>query len=680
MKLSRLRLRIGHDGKSWPVLLLLLGVVMIPTVGVLWFMDQAMRNEQLAMRQKLSDIYHAQLVGVQQELELYWQARSIQLEIQDVSGQDSEAPASRVFAERVQRGLADSIVVYQKNGLPAYPAPASPLEIDLGPLSSVWRRAERLERSGQNAAAAERFASVADRTTNRHLAARALQAQARCLVQIGQTQAAISVLSDTLSRPVYATAVSPQGRLIAPSAQLRALQLIEDPTDPTFQQIAKALSERLTRYDDPTLPAAQRLFLMKQLEKELGTLLLDSQSAASNFKMQQAEQLAARYLESDPPAPPTTSLQPSGLPDVWHLASPSGSVVALFDQQQLVQALESLVERHSLPDTASVGLLLPGAEPPDTFLVSLPAGGFLQDWQLVLHPEGQAYTIRQRTQAYLLKGILIVGVIFLLTLLIARLVQQQLKLTRLKNDLLSTVSHELKTPLASIRLLVDTLLESGVDDGQRVREYLQLIAKENVRLSRLVDNFLTFSRMEQDRQSFEKTPVSATAVVEEAAASVAERFNSSGCRFEIQIPADLPTLMADFDALVTVLLNLLDNAYKYSNEEKHIVLRSYCERGSCERGSSENDQVCFAVEDDGIGLSTRVAGKIFDRFYQVDQSLSRPGSGCGLGLSIVQFIVKAHGGSVAVDSRPGEGSTFTVRLPVATDQQQLPKEPAYASR
>jgi signal transduction histidine kinase len=240
-----------------------------------------------------------------------------------------------------------------------------------------------------------------------------------------------------------------------------------------------------------------------------------------------------------------------------------------------------------------------------------------------------------------------------------------LRLTRLKNDLLATVSHELKTPLASMRLLVDTLLETGIHDSQRVREYLQLIAKENVRLSRLVDNFLTFSRMEQNRQSFERKQVPPGTVVEAAAASVADRFRASGCRFEVQNTPDLPALSADHDALVTVLLNLLDNAYKYSDEDKHIVLRSYLENGN----------VCFAVQDNGIGLSSRVAGRIFERFYQVDQTLTRPGSGCGLGLSIVKFIVSAHGGSVDVDSRPGEGSTFTVRFPVAPAEQAAFEEP-----
>ena len=640
--------RPGH-AKSWPVLLLLLVVVLVPTVGVLWFMSQAMGNERLAVRQKLSDIYQAQLVGLQQELQLYWQARSTELDVQDPA-----LPASRVFAQRVRDGLADSVVVYNATGRPAYPASPRAPEVDR--LPSSWHRAERLERSGQSAAAAARYAAIAEGATDRNLAARALQAQARCLVRADRTQAAISVLTDELSRPEYSVAADSQGRLIAPGAQLRALQLIADGASPTFQRTAVALSERLSDYDDP-LPAAQRLFLMKQLIKQLGALAPDAPAFTPAFDTLPAEQLAVRYLDSDPPAPPTTSLQPSGLPEVWHLASPSGTVVALFSQQRLVQDLESLIARQRLPGNATIELLSPGVEPEDLFLVSLPAGGFLQGWQLVLRPEDQtlfATAASQRINAYRLTGVLVVVVILVLTILVARAVEWQLRLTRLKNDLLATVSHELKTPLASTRLLVDTLLETGIHDSQRVREYLELIAKENVRLSRLVDNFLTFSRMEQNRQSLEKKQVPAGTVVEAAAATVADRFRASGCRFEVHNAPDLPTVIADHDALVTVLLNLLDNAFKYSDGEKHIILRSY----------RENGQVCFAVRDNGIGLSGRAAGKIFDRFYQVDQSLSRPGSGVGLGLAIVQSIVSAHGGSVDVDSRPGEGSTFTVRLPV----------------
>ena len=202
-------------------------------------------------------------------------------------------------------------------------------------------------------------------------------------------------------------------------------------------------------------------------------------------------------------------------------------------------------------------------------------------------------------------------------------------MTQLKNDLLATVSHELKTPLASMRLLVETLLDGRYDDPQRVREYLELIFKENDRLSRLVDNFLSFSRMERNKQNFERVEITASEVARSAAAALGDRSNAPGCRLDVEIASDLPRIYADPDAMVTAILNLLDNAYKYSGDRKQIVLRAY----------AEGREVCFAVRDNGIGLSARARSKIFERFYQVDQSLSRRGSGCGLGLSIVRFIV-----------------------------------------
>jgi len=112
-------------------------------------------------------------------------------------------------------------------------------------------------------------------------------------------------------------------------------------------------------------------------------------------------------------------------------------------------------------------------------------------------------------------------------------------------------------------------------------------------------------------------------------------------------------VVADRDAMVTVLVNLLDNAYKYSYDDKQIELRV----------SPYNGLVCFCVCDKGIGMSRRSARKIFKRFYQADRSLSRGAEGCGLGLSITKFIVDAHKGTISIDSKPGEGSTFIVKLP-----------------
>jgi signal transduction histidine kinase len=231
------------------------------------------------------------------------------------------------------------------------------------------------------------------------------------------------------------------------------------------------------------------------------------------------------------------------------------------------------------------------------------------------------------------------------------------QLARLKNDLVATVSHELKTPLTAMRALVDTLLDAERFDEETTREYLKLLATENARLSRLIDNFLTFSRLERNKYTFEFTRVRPQQVVEGAVAALGERAQAPGCTLESHVAANLPLIRGDTDALVTALLNLLDNAWKYTGDEKRIVLRTEARNGS----------VCFAVEDNGIGLTPRESKRVFRRFYQTDQGLSRSAGGCGLGLSIVQSIVEAHHGSVRVQSEPGRGSTFTIEIPVVAE-------------
>ena len=121
------------------------------------------------------------------------------------------------------------------------------------------------------------------------------------------------------------------------------------------------------------------------------------------------------------------------------------------------------------------------------------------------------------------------------------------------------------------------------------------------------------------------------------------------------IDENLPFVSADKDAMVTVIVNLLDNACKYSYNDKQIEMRVFV----------ESSQVCFSVKDNGIGMNRRVVKKIFDKFYQADDSLSRRAGGCGLGLSIVKFIVDAHKGRIIVKSEPGKGSVFTIKVPVA---------------
>jgi signal transduction histidine kinase len=178
--------------------------------------------------------------------------------------------------------------------------------------------------------------------------------------------------------------------------------------------------------------------------------------------------------------------------------------------------------------------------------------------------------------------------------------------------------------------------------------------------TRLIENFLTFSRLERNRQRYDFTDVQPASIVDPATGAVRERLEQPGCHFDAEVEHDLPNIPADPDALVTVLINLLDNAYKYTRGKKVIGLRVF----------REGDSVAFEVRDNGIGIAAREQKRIFQRFYQVDQRLARETGGCGLGLAIVDSIVRAHGGRVIVKSQPGEGSVFTVLFPVRHSQQK----------
>jgi signal transduction histidine kinase len=331
-------------------------------------------------------------------------------------------------------------------------------------------------------------------------------------------------------------------------------------------------------------------------------------------------------------------------------------VTALVRAEKLLAGLRPVIAAD-LPASGEITLLTPDGDNADAF-VTLPAGPQWPGWQLALSLKDQDFlnsAATNRASVYLWTGILVMGAMGILTLLAIRLLRRQTALARLKNDLAATVSHELKTPLSSMRVLVDTLLESNEIEERKAREYLQLIARENERLSRLIQNFLTFSRIERKKYALRLAEVPASQIAKAAGEAVRERFNAPGCRFEVQIENDLPVIVADADALSTALINLLDNAWKYSEEIKHIVLRACVRDGN----------VVFSVRDNGIGIPSHERSRIFSAFHQADERLSRHSHGCGLGLSIVQFIVAAHHGRVSVESEPGRGSTFTIWIPSA---------------
>lgn len=646
--------RAGQDNNVWPVALLLLAVL-VPTVCLLWFMSAAMRNERFAVREKLAEVYRVQLLAAQTRLQQYWKETAAKLESLAATTQ-----APQGFAQCVRSGMVDGVVIFDRNGQVGYPNAPAPVPIELGAHAKDWQEADRLEHLRHYAEAAKQYDVLARVATNSHLAARAFQAEARCLLQAGQTEAAVQIVHEVFGHERFRDAADPQGRLIAANAELMALELITNRHSAIRNSISQRLAARLNDYENPRLAAPQRRFLMKEMQRL-------SPENAIVFPTLVAEEFAAQPIPNHADPLGEFSLQRSAVSGCWQFLTPNRHVLALLSLDRVLAAAASAATTSdpSLAGAATT-VVPPGADAPDAF-VTLAAGGQMPGWRLAMSLKDRAFfeaTAGRQTAIYLWTGLLMMLVMGILAAIAFHSTRRQMALARLKNDLAATVSHELKTPLSSMRVLVETLLDSDELDEQKTREYLQLISQENERLGRVIGNFLTFSRMERKKYAFQFSLVPARQVVESAVESMRGRLEAPGCQLLLEIEDNLPPVMADADALTAALVNLLENACKYSNEIKHIVVGARARNGS----------VIFWVKDNGIGIASRERKKIFQPFYQVDQRLSRQGSGCGLGLSIVQFITAAHRGSVSVESQPGGGSTFSISLPVAPETKPVRKE------
>lgn len=603
--------RASRDSSRWLVLLCLLVGVLAPTACVLWFMNDALASQKELTQRRAEQAYESNLDSQRrlfaERFHAGWKDRVAALD-----RQADDLPAPQAFEAAVRAGAADSVIILTRDGVPAYPAPLPPPSADSVEAQADWADAVRLEDSAATLdEAAAAYGKIAAAERDADLAARALQAQVRCLVRSGKKIDALRIIQAQF-RDRLARATDPQGRLIAADAQLLAFRLAPQAPNP--------LPTLLPDYTNG-MPSAQRLFLMNELRQPFPTLV--------------AEALAARFLESENATRDDPTLRATAIPDVWRASG--ARTVALFRTATVIVAARKLIEGSSATAT-----LQPGATP-----------GQPSDWQIAVPRLDSTSAAQMRAFPYLWVGFLAIAVVAVSSLIAGQALRRQWHIARLKTDLVAAVSHELKTPISSVRLLVDTLLDEEKPDAARTREYLELIARENLRLSRVIDNFLTFSRLERNRQKFAFESTRPDAVVREALEAARERLDR--CHLEVHVADSLPAVRADEDALVTVLLNLLDNAWKYTPEDKRIGVRAYREKG----------RVVFAVEDNGIGIAPRERKKIFRRFYQVDRRLARDAGGVGLGLSIVEFIVRAHGGSIDVKSQPGRGSTFSVAIPEA---------------
>ncbi len=276
-------------------------------------------------------------------------------------------------------------------------------------------------------------------------------------------------------------------------------------------------------------------------------------------------------------------------------------------------------------------------------------------------------TIASINNHFVQTAFLILGALSLLMgggmLLAYRNVARELALAKLKSDFVSNVSHELRTPLALIRLYAETLELGRISNPGKRQEYYEIIRKESERLTSLINNILDFSRIESGKKEYSFRETDVADLVRSTLESYRFEIEQNGFQFEQKIDNDLPQVYVDREAISRSLLNLVNNAVKYSGTEKYLGVNLYRHNGG----------VNLEVVDHGIGISAKEQPKIFEKFYRVSDPLVHDTKGSGLGLSLVRHVVQAHGGEVAVESEPGHGSKFIITLPVQTGEMQQAK-------
>jgi signal transduction histidine kinase len=286
---------------------------------------------------------------------------------------------------------------------------------------------------------------------------------------------------------------------------------------------------------------------------------------------------------------------------------------------------------------------------------------------LVLGIKLRGTTIASISERFLRTSFFILGALSLLMglgmFLTYRNVTRELALAKLKSDFVSNVSHELRTPLALIRLYAETLELGRLSNPGKRQEYYEIIRKESERLTSLINNILDFSRIESGKREYSFRETDVADLVRSTLESYRYEIEQSGFQFEQKIDNNLPQLQVDREAIARSLLNLVNNAVKYSATEKYLAVNLY------RQGYGIN----LEVVDHGIGIADKEQPKIFDKFYRVCDPLVHNTKGSGLGLSLVRHIVQAHGGEVAVESAPGQGSKFIITLPVQNSAAQQAK-------
>jgi signal transduction histidine kinase len=564
--------------------------------------------------------------------------------------------------------------------------------------------AQRLEfRDNDLTGALAAYRRLLGRTRDARLSAMILNAVARVQKKSGLAREAASTY-ETILRD-HAAVVMPGGMPLGPSASLEICGLTRELGDPTRSlRTGLALYRSLVRREWTVEKAEFELFAGRGKE-HIQTLItnpppgIDLQAFRTEYEALSVEEAASRkrtermavFQEGAAPAleakiravdaPGTagprfvrSTLDIGGISYLVTVERPSpagrdtaeGAWGAILDAGRL----QTDVFRPALLDLFPSGVAawtVRGRDGAVLLSSGDPSAGpaalrtnFASDfpsWALEFHqapPRLIKTFLLSRRGLYFFIFLLIAGILVFGLVLTLRSVSHELELARLKSDFVSTVSHEFKSPLTSIRQLAEMLQSGRVPSEERRQKYYDVLLEQSERLALLTDNILSLAKIESGRAAlaFETTDI--PALLAGVVTSIQERVRHEGFDIGLDIEGTLPLLSVDRTAFSQAITNLIDNAIKYSGESRKVSVRA----------AVEGKAAAIAVRDCGIGIRKEDLQRLFERFYRAGDELTRAVKGSGLGLTLVKEIVEAHRGTIEVESEPGRGSVFTIRLPL----------------
>ena len=660
------------DTKS---VLALVALVIAPTLALSLLGISSLNKAQAAFEKQIRDAYAKTAGAVIIKTLAEVDARFATVEGGIAPFALAPTPEARL-AIAAQAPFVDGVTVLNQDGLVAYPAGVSFRQVKSG---SPYRD-ERLEaalavemRESLEAAVARYEQLLNTPGIESGVLQGALAGEARCLAALGRIDEAVAAYGKLASTPPYGAAELSLPLL----GRLRAWQL--NPSDETrLEVLADCLSHA---FDAPPDQINYCLSLAGGDDKASQELAAEAKQALAARAIDEALGRIALYLVS-PDALSSVAIESPGtwrsvqLAGKWHLArtlaldTPDGrrlAVVVSANVESLAGSVVTpLLARESSGGPARFGLAFEQAsgpaegvgDNPEILSQRFPAP--FEFWTLSVVSDGGGVSELARARMRLLSWAVMLAAVAAISGATGVLVwaSRRARLARLQTDFVANVTHELKTPLTAIKSLAETMELNRVTAPERRAEFLSAIVREADRLSRLIGNVLDFSRLGQGppRLRLEKSDLADLASGVVAAFRNSLPPDESGC-VTLALPEEPVFSLVDAASIEGALFNLLDNAYKYSISPRRIEVLL----------AAADGRAVISVRDHGIGLTPAQQRKIWRKFYRVDTTLAAATQGAGLGLPLVKAYAEAHGGSAEVQSTPGEGSTFSIHLPLLVE-------------